>query len=272
MSESDLISRILEERRRDARAAKSKISVAELEAAARKRRHRSMASGLSSASRPYIIAEMKKASPSAGLLRDHYEPETIAGLYAASGASAVSVLTEPGHFLGSIEDLERVRRSVACPILRKDFIGDAYQVYESAARGADVILLIVAALDREILADLYDIALSLGLEVLMEAHSEEELDAAVEFPRTILGINNRNLATLVTDLSIGRRLAGRIPAGRPAVIESGIRTPAEVRMFRELGYAGFLIGEVLMRSAHPDLLLREMAGGMPPGNSPGGGA
>jgi len=272
MRERNLIARIIEERRRDARAAESKISVAELETAARERRHRSMASGLFSADRPYIIAEMKKASPSAGLLHETYEPETIAGLYAAAGASAVSVLTEPGHFLGSIEDLERVRRSVDCPILRKDFIGDAYQVYESSARGADVILLIVKALDRELLAGLYDIALSLGLEVLMESHSEEDLETAIGFPRAILGINNRNLETLVTDLSIGRKLAGRIPAGRPAVIESGIRTPEEVRMFRELGYAGFLIGEVLMRSAHPDLLLREMAGGMPPGHGPVGKA
>jgi len=272
MGGQNLIARIMDERRRAARAAESKTPVAELEAAARTRQHRSMAAGLACADRPYIIAEMKKASPSAGLLRETYEPEAIAGLYVASGASAVSVLTEPGHFLGAIEDLERVRGAVSCPVLRKDFIGDAYQVYESAARGADVILLIVAALDRPLLADLYQTARSLGLEVLMESHSEEELETAIAFPRAILGINNRNLATLVTDLSVGLRLARLLPPGRPAVIESGIRTPAEVRMFRELGFAGFLIGEVLMRSAYPGLLLRELAGGAPSGHGPGGGA
>ena len=169
--------------------------------------------------------------------------------------------------------MERVRKSVDCPILRKDFIGDAYQVYESAAHGADVILLIVRALDRKLLEDLYETALSLGLEVLLESHSDEELETAIEFPRAILGINNRNLSTLVTDLSVGRSLAGRIPPGRPAVIESGIRTPEDVRMFRKLGYAGFLIGEVLMRSARPDLLLRDLAGPEEPsGDVPKGGA
>ena len=231
-----------------------------------------MASGLKSAVRPYVIAEMKKASPSAGLLRETYEPEKIAGLYVASGAAAVSVLTEPVHFLGNVEDLELVRKSVDCPILRKDFIGDVYQIYESAACGADVILLIIRALDRKLLAELNETALSLGLEVLLESHSEEELETAIEFPRAILGINNRNLSTLVTDLSVGRSLAGLIPPGRPAVIESGIRTPEEVRMFRKLGYSGFLIGEVLMRNARPDLLLRDLAGlEEPPGESPEGG-
>jgi indole-3-glycerol phosphate synthase len=256
----NLLDLILRERRRDARLAEWKQTVSELEALARNRRHRSLAERLRAAKRPCIIAEMKKASPSAGILCTDYHPEEIARTYAAAGAAAVSVLTEPHRFLGDIEHLRQVRKAVDLPILRKDFIGDPYQIYESAAGGADVILLIAKALDPALMRDLYQLALSLGLEILIEANSTSELEEAASHSHAILGVNNRNLQTLETDLTIGLNLAGHLPEERPAVIESGIKERPEVERFWELGYKGFLIGEALMRSPEPDRLLGELAG------------
>ncbi len=259
----NMVEVILRERRKDARLAESKQPVSELEAMSRNRRHRSLAERLKRAERPCIIAEMKKASPSAGLLRKEYRPEEIARAYAAAGAAAVSVLTEPHHFLGDIQHLQRVRRAVDLPILRKDFIGDPYQVYESAAWGADVILLIAKALDASLMRDLYQLALSFGLEILIEANSPAELEAAATCSHALLGVNNRNLQTLETDLSIGLHLAGHLPEGRAAVIESGIKKRAEVERFWELGYRGFLIGEALMKSPDPGQLLAGLIGEQP---------
>jgi indole-3-glycerol phosphate synthase len=227
---------------------------------ARDRRHRSLVDRLRTAESPCIIAEMKKASPSAGLIRRDYAPADIARAYAASGAAAVSVLTEPRRFQGDIRHIREVREAVNLPVLRKDFISDPYQVYESAAWGADVILLIVRTLHPSRLRDLYQLALSLDLEVLMEAHSRRELEASAAHSQALPGVNNRNLETLTTDLTIGLELAKYLPKGRSAVIESGIKTRAEVEQFRDIGYRGFLIGEALMKSPDPGRLLEELLG------------
>jgi indole-3-glycerol phosphate synthase len=153
-----------------------------------------------------------------------------------------------------------VRQTIGLPILRKDFISDSYQVFESAAWGADIILLIASVLDSFLMKDLYQQALESNLEVLIESHSREELETAAEYQDAVLGVNNRNLKTMETDLSIGHELAEFVPPGRMTVIESGIKTRAEVVQFWELGYKGFLIGKALMRSDSPGRLLHELAG------------
>jgi indole-3-glycerol phosphate synthase len=203
---------------------------------------------------------MKKASPSAGLLQAAYRPVEIARRYRDAGAAAISVLTEPRHFKGSGSDLREVRRVVELPILRKDFMCDPYQVYEAAAWGADVILLIVAALERSVLEGLYREALACGLDVLVEAHTEAELDVGLGLEQAVIGVNSRDLKTLRTDLAVARGLAARIPAGRLAVAESGIRSYADVEMLAEAGYRGFLVGEALMRGGAPEAKLAQLLG------------
>jgi indole-3-glycerol phosphate synthase len=262
-SEKNLIEVILEMRRRDAQLAESKKPIPELANLIQSRQHRSLAAKIRMATDPCVITEMKKASPSTGIFVKHYDPDKIAKTYASSGAAAVSVLTEPHYFFGDIEHIKRVRNAVDLPILRKDFICNLYQVYESAAWGADVILLIATVLDPSLMTDLYQLALSLGLEILIESHSEAELEVAMKHQDALLGINNRNLQTLKTDLTIGYKLAGRIPCGRLAVIESGIKSREDVDKFWALGYKGFLIGEVLMRSPRPDRVLGELMGVLP---------
>lgn len=263
VSTKNLIEDILSGRKRDVRAAASVRPVSELKNLARKRKHRSLAEKMKEADRPCIIAEMKKASPSAGILCQDYRPDKIARDYAAAGASAVSVLTEPHHFLGDINHLKAVRKAENLPILRKDFICDPYQVYESAAMGADIILLIARALTAGLLAELNHLALSLDLEVLIESHTEKELETAIAHPHALLGINNRDIQTLKTDLNVGVALAGCVPRERLAVIESGIKTRQDIDKFWFLGYRGFLIGEALMRSPESGLMLGKLAGTKP---------
>ena len=207
-----------------------------------------------------MIAEVKKASPSAGLLRPDYRPGEIALAYAEAGASGVSVLTEPAHFLGSEAHLREVRQAVELPVLRKDFMCDAYQIVESAAWGADVVLLIVAALDSGSLRELYEAAISLGLDVLAEAHTAGELEAALGLEQAIVGVNSRDLGTLRTDLAVARALAPLIPKERLAVAESGIRTGSDICELARLGYDGFLVGEALMAEGDPGATLRRLRG------------
>jgi indole-3-glycerol phosphate synthase len=258
LSHNNLLARIMAERLADGQAARRRVPVEDLQLAAEKRVHRSLIANLRSARLPRIIAEVKKASPSAGLLRKLYRPAAMAREYEAAGAAGVSVLTEPRHFLGSDEHLRQVRRAVLLPILRKDFIADAYQVCESAAWGADVVLLIAAAMDRGRLLDLYRVARGLRLEVIIEVHTAAELRLALKFPEAIIGVNNRNLKTLQTDLGVARRLAPLIPKDRLAIAESGIRTAAAVRRLQALGYSGFLIGESLLREGRPGDNLRKL--------------
>ena len=207
---------------------------------------------------PIIIAEVKKASPSAGILRAAYDPAGLAVQYARGGAAAISVLTEPRYFLGNDLDLKRVRAAVRLPVLRKDFISTPYQILETRVWGADVVLLIVAALSRGRLRELYELARAIGLDVLAEAHSREELERALALPGAIIGINSRNLRTLRTDLNVARNLAQYIPANRAAVAESGIKTRRDIRGLLARGYKGFLIGESILRAGNVAAKLRRL--------------
>jgi len=207
-----------------------------------------------------IVAEVKKASPSAGLLRPDYDPGAMATIYEANGACGISVLTEPKHFLGSLAHLEAVRAAVSLPVLRKDFVCDPYQVFEAAAWGADVILLIVAALEEGLMRELYETARGLGLNVLAEAHNEAELERAAKLEEAILGVNSRNLKTLKTDLAVAYELSGRIPADRLSLAESGIKTRDDIEGLFGTGYSGFLIGESIVGHEDPGAKLRELRG------------
>ena len=204
------------------------------------------------------IAEMKKASPSRGLLRDPFEPIEIAVDYESNGAAAVSVLTEENYFLGSINDLESVRRSISRPVLRKDFILDPYQIYESAACCADAILLIAAILKPQRLFKLKQLAERMGLEVLVEVHDRHELKVALDVGAKLIGVNNRDLKTFKVNLNTSLELAPHFPESVVSVSESGIRAPGDIRQLREAGYNAFLIGELLMKSSQPGRALREL--------------
>lgn len=209
---------------------------------------------------PAVVAEVKRASPSAGILRELYEPAVIARQYHLAGAAAISVLTEPHYFLGNIRHLMDVRRAVNLPILRKDFISTLYQVYESAVIGADAILLIAAALNFNTLRELYVVAIAIGLDVVVEVHTREELQSVLPLARAIIGVNNRDLKTLRTDLRVSRELAPLLPRDRLAISESGIRNRDDILELHTLGYAGFLVGESLLRSQHAGFALSVLLG------------
>jgi len=198
-----------------------------------------------------VIAECKRRSPSRGVLRAGYDPAAIARRYAQAGAAAISVLTEPTFFDGSLAHLEAVRAVADVPILRKDFVVDEYQLLEARASGADAVLLIVAALADEGLRRLAQEARALGLDVLVEVHDERELDRAVAAGADIIGVNNRNLRTLTVDVDASFRLAARMPAGAIAVAESGLTSGADLRRLQAAGYRAFLIGERFMTADDP---------------------
>ncbi len=205
-----------------------------------------------------VIAELKRASPSRGVLRPQYRCRGIARSYEAAGASALSVLTEERHFLGSLHDLEMVRAAVRLPVLRKDFILEEYQIYESVAAGADALLLIVAALSDEDLRRFIELCHGLRIAALVEVHDEFELECALTAGARIIGVNNRDLTTLEVDLETSFRLRSGIPAGSIAVSESGIKTWEDLRRIAEAGYRAALIGERFMTAADPGAALREM--------------
>lgn len=205
-----------------------------------------------------VVAEIKQASPSKGLLRADFDPPAIARSYLAGGAACLSVLTDGPFFRGSLDHLRAVRAAVELPLLRKDFLLDPYQVYEARAAGADCILLIVAALDDARLADLYAAAAELGLDALIEVHDEHELDRALTLAPRLLGINNRNLHTFETRLDTTVRLAGRMPRDCLPVAESGIHSAADVALIRGAGVHAFLVGEAFMRAADPGARLAEL--------------
>jgi indole-3-glycerol phosphate synthase len=207
-----------------------------------------------------IIAEVKKASPSKGLICPNFHPAQIARQYEAAGADAISVLTEEAFFQGSSDVLRKVRESVSLPVLRKDFIIDSYQIFESRAMGADAILLIASLLEAEKLAEYKKIADSLGLACLMEAHNETELERVLEAGAEIVGINNRNLSNFHVDLGTTARLAQLVPEQCVLVSESGFQKRADVLLAEQAGADAVLIGETLMRSSNPSAKLREMRG------------
>jgi indole-3-glycerol phosphate synthase len=210
------------------------------------------------AGKPAVIAEVKKASPSKGLLRADFDPAAIARAYEEGGAACLSVLTDRDFFQGGSEDLARAREACALPVLRKDFVTEPYQVFESRAMGADCILLIAAALARQDMQGLEVSARSLGMAVLVEVHDAQELEAALTLQTPLLGINNRNLRTFETRLETTLGLLPRIPAGRIVVTESGIGGAADVRSMRGKGVNAFLVGETLMRAADPGQALADL--------------
>jgi len=212
-------------------------------------------------SRPHhvnLIAEIKRASPSKGILRADFNLTKIAVTYQANGASAISVLTDERFFDGKLEYIKKVKESVSLPVLRKDFIIDEYQIYETVASGADAMLLIADLLSKSELCGFYDLATSLGLDVLIEVHKEEDMDKALATEGSIIGINNRDLHTFRVDLSITQKLIRLIPPNRIKVSESGIRSYEDVMFLKSLGVNAVLIGEAFMESADIALKMREM--------------
>ena len=207
-----------------------------------------------------VIAECKRRSPSRGVLAADYDPAQIAAAYARGGAAAISVLTEPTFFDGSLEHLAQVRRAVTLPLLRKDFVVDEYQLHEARANGADAVLLIVAALEQAQLVALGRRAAELGLAALVEVHEDGEVSRAVDAGARLIGVNNRNLRTLTVDVDASHRLASLIPASVVAVSESGLQSPAEIERLRSDGYRAFLIGERFMTDPDPARAIAELTG------------
>ena len=216
--------------------------------------------------RPNLIAEIKRASPSAGLIREDFDPATIAEQYAAANADAISVLTDAKYFGGALGFIDQVKAAVGLPVLRKDFLLDPYQVYESRAHGADAVLLIGEAMETARLIELVGLAQELGLCVLLEVHARDTLLntlLALDGPtrsKLLLGINNRDLQAQQTDLAITERLADLVPPGTPIVAESGIKTRQDVERMHAAGARALLVGETLMRSADPTAAVRQLFG------------
>lgn len=210
---------------------------------------------------PSVIAEVKRSSPSAGLLRSSFDAVAVGQGYEKSGAAALSVLTEVHHFRGGLEDLARLRWSARLPLLRKDFLVDPYQILESRHAGADAVLLIVALLDSPRLSTLLALTRELGMEALVEVHNEAELGYALDAGASLLGVNSRNLATFEVSLEVALRMAHRIPNNVVAVAESGIQTVADARRLMDAGYRSLLIGERFMRAESPGNALGEFLAG-----------
>jgi indole-3-glycerol phosphate synthase len=211
-------------------------------------KNRGFKSAISKGNRINLIAEVKKASPSHGVIRRDFDPAGIAKIYKNSGASAISVLTEDKYFQGSIENLRAVREAVNLPVMRKDFIISEYQIFESAVAGADAILLIATAIDRGMLKALFHEAKSLGMDTVIEVHDERDLEKALGIDAEIIGINNRNLNTLEVDLQVTRELMPKVPPGKIVISESGIREPEDIQALAPSGIRAVLIGTAFMES------------------------
>ena len=254
-----IISRIIEEKRRSVEESKRLKPQAEL---VREIRNVSVRSSFrKSISRPHhvnLIAEIKKASPSKGILRGDFNPVRIASTYQAHGASAISVLTDERFFEGSLSHIKLVKESVSLPVLRKDFIIDEYQIYESVAAGADAILLIADLLSTNEMTGFYSLAASLGLDVVIEVHNEEDVEKAIASGGQIIGMNNRDLHTFKVDLAVTQKLVRMIPANRIKVSESGIKSYEDVMFLKSLGIDAVLIGEAFMESADIAAKMREI--------------
>ncbi len=204
--------------------------------------------------RMHLVAEIKKSSPSSGVIRSDFDPLVIASAYARAGVSALSVLTEEKYFGGKLAYLDEVRRAVSLPVLRKDFIVDEYQIYESKAHGADAVLLIASLLDRPTLRRFARLALDCSLDVLLEIHDEAEVEKIAEAPQAAIGINTRNLKDFSTDFGVLTRLAGRLPKDRPIICESGVKDKGDLALIKETGVSGVLVGTSLMRAKDPGAL------------------
>jgi indole-3-glycerol phosphate synthase len=254
---------IVERKRAEVAAAKEELPVGGIESRlAGLAACRPLAATLSDPGGPTcVIGEIKRASPSAGVIDDDLDAAALAGSFADHGASAISVLTDTVGFGGTLEDLRAVRRRVDVPVLRKDFIVDPYQLVEARLAGADAVLLIAAALPAGELADLHDAARALGLEALVEAHDEDEVELALGIGGCrLIGLNSRDLATFEVDLATVERLSPLVGPGVAVVAESGIHTAADVARLRRVGIANFLVGEALVRAPDPGALLGEFLG------------
>ncbi len=256
---SDILRRIVAVKHEEIAAAQAARPLAAVRAQAESRRDtRGFEAALRArlaAGQSAVIAEVKKASPSKGVIREHFVPAEIAASYARHGAACLSVLTDAPFFQGSAAYLEQARAACALPVLRKDFMVDAYQVYEARAMGADCILLIAACLDDAQMADLEACAHGLGMDVLVEVHDGDELKRALALKTPLLGINNRNLRSFEVSLDTTLALLPRVPADRLLVTESGILAPDDVRRMRAAGVHAFLVGEAFMRAADPGAAL-----------------
>lgn len=254
----DFLSEIISVKRQRVDAAKALMPIDRLrELAQLQAGSRRLTGALRDRTRPNIIAEFKRRSPSKGPIKSAADPATTARIYESAGAAAISVLTEQDYFDGSLDDLRSVRGASLLPVLRKDFIFDEYQVYESVAAGADALLLIAAALDDQTLRRLREVAEDeLGMDALVEVHTREELDRAVACGARLIGVNNRDLRTLEVSIATSHLMARAAPENTILVSESGL-TPADIRELRNLGYSGFLVGEVLMRAPDPAKAIRD---------------
>jgi indole-3-glycerol phosphate synthase len=262
MSPPDLLATIVAAARRIVEVRKAQVPEAALEKAAADRRPdggrfvRALREGAS----PRIIAECKRRSPSRGILREGYRPAEHAKAYADAGAAAISVLTEPTFFDGSLAHLQQVRAAVDTPLLRKDFIVDRYQILEAVASGADAVLLIVGALEAGALKTLLAYAAEAGVAALVEVHGAVELRVAVDSGATVIGVNSRNLRTLGVDPGVHDQLAPLMPEGVTTVAESGLRELADLRRLERAGYDAFLVGERLIAQPDPGAALRVLRG------------
>jgi|TARA_B110000879_G_scaffold34640_1_gene47790 indole-3-glycerol phosphate synthase len=262
MPELTILEKIVAHKHVEIATAKLKRSLTDLESmypAAENMRGFAAAMQARVASRqPAVIAEIKKASPSKGLIRADFQPAQHAKDYAENGATCLSVLTDRDYFQGHDDYLLAAREACALPVIRKDFIVDHYQLAESRALGADCILLIVAALDQQQLTELASHAMELNLDVLVEIHSQSELERALDLQSPLLGINNRNLHTFETSLETTLELAKKIPADKVVITESGIHSCADVMLMLESDIFGFLVGESMMRAENPGIKLKEL--------------
>jgi len=257
-----IISRIIEEKKKAIEQAKSTLSLDEitkkLEGA--HQRHHRFTKEISKEHHINLIAEIKKASPSKGVLRKDFDPVKIACAYQMNGASALSILTEEKFFLGKLEYIKKVKEAVDLPILRKDFIIDPYQIYESAFYGAEAVLLIADILSEEELKGLYSLSRKVGLDTIVEVHNEEDLKKALLVDAKVIGINNRDLHSFNVDLGVTTRLIKAIPEGKIIVSESGIKSHEDVMFLKSIGTAAVLIGEAFMTTPDIGTKVRELMG------------
>ncbi len=265
MAAADILQRIVAVKHEEIAAGRARRSAASWrdEAEARRGERRDFEGALRAkvaAGGAAVIAEVKKASPSKGVLREPFEPAAIAASYAAAGAACLSVLTDQRFFQGGNAYLQQARAACVLPALRKDFTVDEFQVFEAGAIGADAILLIAACLDDALMADLEAAALALGLAVLVEVHDGAELERALRLRTPLLGINNRDLRDFSVSLDTTLALREHVPADRLLVTESGIATPADVQRLRDGGVQAFLVGEAFMRAHEPGAALRALFG------------
>lgn len=259
---NDILAKILAVKAEEVAAARQMRSEAELLREAQARQDvRGFAQAIEdkiAQGKPGVIAEIKKASPSKGVLREQFDPAEIAASYAVHGAACLSVLTDVQFFQGSHDNLRRARAACPLPVLRKDFIIDPYQIISARAMGADCVLLIVAALAPGQLREMEAVALELGMDVLVEVHDAQELDVALGLQTPLVGINNRNLRTFETRLQTTLDLLPRIPPGKRVVTESGILKPEDVQLMRQHKVDAFLVGEAFMRAAEPGVELARL--------------